>query len=134
MSAPSPISSLCPKCGNFAPTTYFDDFTGWCGTCSQPSTGASNKTEIAFAANANAIEFYLSNGSATTTWSALALARQDRAICVVCGVAIPHAPRNAVFCRRNAECRRYSRRYVYLYTERRLSKAQALAIIFDELT
>lgn|SRR5215471_4595663 len=139
MGAPSSVSLVaCPSCGNLVTTLF--DLTGWCGPCSKPSTGVSSttanytKTERALAKNADAIEHYLTNGSATTTWQALRLARQDRAICVVCGESIPHASRNVVFCRRYAKCRRYSRRYVYLYTERNMTKAQALATVFSELT
>ena len=143
MSAPSsasPLKEVCPKCGDFA---IVDEVTGWCYDCSglvsNPSTGQTlstnygNKTEIAFAANADAIEYHLANG-ADTVWQALTLSRQDRAVCLVCGEVMPHAPRTAVFCRRYKECRRYSRRYVYLYTEKGMSKAQALAMIFNELT
>src|SRR5215471_228629 len=129
-----PSVSLCPSCGNFA---VLNEVTGWCGSCSQSSTGStssSSKTEMALAANADAIEFYITNGTASTTWQALALARQDRAVCIVCGEVMPHAPRTAVFCRRYAECRRYSRRYVYLYTNKGLSKVEAFARILVELT
>src|SRR5215831_1431863 len=125
----------CPSCGNLV--TELHELTGFCGTCSKPSTGGNHnvvKQERALAKNADAIEHYLTNGSATTTWQALRLARQDRAICVVCGQPISHASRNVVFCRRYAECRRYSRRYVYLYTERKMTKAEALATVFSELT
>lgn len=141
MEAPSPdsYSGLCVVCGDFA---TLNEVTGFCGPCSQGRTASTttsfsfttSKTELALQANANAIEHYIGNGSANTTWQALSLARQNRAICIVCGEPIPRAPRNAVFCRRNKECRRFSRRYVYLYAEKKLSKTEALAQIFSELS
>src|SRR6516164_11520167 len=103
MNAPSPASlkDYCPRCGDFA---ILDEVTGWCYECAglvnNPSTGESpvstitNKTEIAFAANADAIEHYLANG-AESVWQALELSRQDRAVCIVCGEVMPHAPRTA---------------------------------------
>jgi len=69
-----------------------------------------------------------------SVWTALDLARNDRPKCAVCGQVIQRAKRNAIFCRQNKECRRMSRRYVYLYTEKHMSKVEALAIVLSELT
>src|SRR5215472_970378 len=140
--APSSVSVIsdkdwCPRCGDFG---VIDEVTGWCVDCAglvnNGSTGVSpviRKQERALAVHADAIEHYMVNGKATTVWEALRLARQDRAICVVCGEEMAHASRNAVFCRRYAECRRYSRRYVYLYTERKRRHSAALGLLFSEL-
>ena len=120
---------VCTNCGAFASELHPN--TGWCYTCSPIVTVT--KVEIALAANADAIEHFTSTSS-VTIWEALRLAQSDRPTCVVCGERISRAPRNAIFCRRTQECRRYSRRYVYLYRERGFTKVEALAQIFVELT
>ena len=127
----SPLPHLCPECGNY--TDFLDEYTGWCSDCSSRITVNSTKIELAFAANANAVEFYVSSMN-VSVWQALTLAQQDRPRCIVCGRELHRAPRNAIFCRKTAECRRYSRRYVYLYRERGLDKTQALAQVMSELT
>ena len=124
-------TSLCPSCGHY--TDFLDEHTGWCSDCSSRTAVNSSKIELAFAANANAVEFYVSSIN-VSVWQALALARQDRPRCIVCGREMRRAPRNAIFCRKTSECRRVSRRYVYLYTDKGLDKTQALAQIMSELT
>jgi hypothetical protein len=130
-------TDLCPKCGNF--TDSLDEVTGWCSCCASSNGSAANKhvstkIELAFAANANAVEFYVSTSTERiSVWQALTLARQDRPRCLVCGNELHRASRSAIFCRKSKECRYYSRRYVYLYTNKGLDKTQALAQIMNEL-
>ena len=137
LSHPPDNDIVCPNCGNYA--DELDEYTGWCRTCSYVPTNR-DTLEISFAANADAIEFYISTGRqfgktrALSVWKALKLAQADRAICVVCGNRIARASRSAIFCRKTPECRRYSRRYVYLYREKGLTKVEALAIVLEELT
>lgn|SRR5215472_228774 len=125
-----PSPHFCPNCGNY--TQSLDEYTGWCADCSSPPV-TFTKIELALAFNAEAIEHYTSSMN-VSVWKALRLARQDRPRCIVCGREIHRASRTAIFCRRTAECRRYSRRYVYLYTDKGLDKTQALAQIMSELT
>src|SRR5215831_15719234 len=133
MTSPSfhPLPHFCPNCGSY--TDFLDDNTGWCAKCSSRTAVSSTKIELAFTANADAVEFYVSTTN-VSVWQALTLARQDRPRCIVCGRELHRAPRNAIFCRQTKECRRYSRRYVYLYTDKGLDKTQALAQIMGELT
>lgn len=92
-----------------------------------------SKMEIALRANAERVEFYVSSAN-TSVWAALRLAQQDGPTCIVCGNPMPHASRGALICRKTKECRRISRRYIYLYRERGLSKIEAIAKIMGELT
>ena len=121
---------LCVNCGDW--TKELNDQTGFCYSCS-PVYEVVNRVELQLAANADAVQHYLAN-TTNSVWAALKLAQSDRPICVVCGERIPRAPRISVFCRKHKECRRYSRRYVYLYTEKGMTKVEALAQIFVELT
>jgi tRNA(Ile2) C34 agmatinyltransferase TiaS len=91
------------------------------------------KLEMAFAANAEAIEVVVSTTN-VSVWQALRIAQSDRPRCIVCGEEMTRASRKSVICRRTQECRRISRRYVYLYTERNLTKTEALSKIMTELT
>ena len=134
-----PSSELCPNCGQFADIRGLSEVTGWCYNCTSQSqqisfaaNASSHTVELALAANVVAVEHYVSQGQ--SIWQALDSARQDRPKCVVCGNVIPRAKRNSVFCRQHPLCRRYSRRYVYLYQHRQMSKAEALALVLTELT
>jgi recombinational DNA repair protein RecR len=131
-------SELCPKCGQFTDIRGLSEVTGWCHDCTNQTTfivnvtSSSNAVEMSLAANVVAVQHYVLQGQ--SIWQALVSARGDRPRCVVCGNIIRRAKRNAIFCRQTQECRRYSRRYVYLYTERQLSKAEALGSVLRELT
>jgi hypothetical protein len=135
---------VCPDCGDFVDYDEINPVTGFCFTCSpsdeQLRALSKVKLETSLAANADAIEYYMVYGRmngkvvAGNVWKALKLAQSDRPVCIVCGERITRSPRNSIFCRRNKECRRYSRRYVYLYRERGMTKVQALAQIFIDLT
>lgn len=125
---------VCPNCGDFADERGMNEVTGWCYNCT-PLTEVSterNSTERALHAHADAIEHFVSQGQ--TVWQALDSARMGRPTCVVCGESIARAKRSAIFCRRTSECRRYSRKYVYLYRERGKSKAEALSLVLHEIT
>src|SRR5215469_683359 len=130
-----PLPHFCPFCGDY--TQDLDDNTGWCASCTNNSSStlviSSTKLELALAANANAVEFYVSSMNASV-WQALTLARQDRPRCIVCGDEIRRSSRVAIFCRKTRECRYYARRYTYLYQRKGLDKTQALAQIMQELS
>lgn len=140
MTSPLPhISSnyeFCPCCGKDVEELI--ETTGWCLHCTTHVsiiTGTdyvNSKLSLSMAANADSIEYYMKLNN--SVWQALALARQDRPVCVVCGERIKRASRTSIFCRVNPECRRYSRRYTYLYRDKNLSKSEALAQILTELT
>ena len=123
---------LCTNCGEFYPDVEINEITGWCFKCS-PSSPLYFKLEAYLEHNADHIEHYLAQGR--SLWQALDLLSQHkRPICLVCGNEIKGAKSSAVFCRKNAECRRYSRRYVYLYSEKDFTKITALAQIMSELS
>lgn len=150
---------FCPSCGTFV--NALDEVTGWCELCNGVTLSntnnvssvsaiesnqrphskgphATSKFELALAANADAIEYITrdkGDTGATSLTRALELARSDRPTCVVCGERIKRSSRNAVFCRTHSLCRLYSRRYVYLYRERKppMSKSEALATILEQL-
>ena len=124
------LEYLCVNCGSWA--KELNPVTGFCFGCS-PVYEVVNRVELQLAANADAVQHYM-NSVTNSVWVALKLAQSDRPICVVCGERIHRAPRTSVFCRKYKECRRYSRRYVYLYRERGMTKVEALAQIFVELT
>jgi len=123
-------NGVCTNCGEL---TQLNPETGWCFECSPVITVVS-RTEISLAANANAVEHLINNGAANNVWQALRIATSDRPTCIVCGERIRRSQRHAIFCRQTKRCRRYSRRYVYLYREKGLSKVEALAVVFGELT
>lgn len=125
---------LCPNCGQFYSYTEINDETGWCYNCS-PSADAPIhfKLELYLRVNADHIEHYMAQGR--SLWQALDLMSQhSRPVCLVCGNEIKHAKSTAIFCRRNKDCRHYSRKYVYLYSEKGWSKAAALALVMDEIS
>ena len=127
--------SLCPNCGEFFSEDEISEETGWCYECSPILEPIYFKLELYLEINADHIEHYMAQGR--SLWQALdILSQRSRPICLVCGNEIKGAKSSAVFCRKNAECRRYSRRYVYLYSEKkpRLNKATALALVMTELT
>lgn len=126
-------SELCPSCGKFADERGLSEVTGWCYECTPPNNSSQrDSTELALHAHADAIEHFIGEGQ--TVWQALDSARMGRPTCVVCGESITRAKRNSIFCRRTSECRRYSRKYVYLYRERGKSKAEALSMVLTEIT
>lgn len=132
-------TELCPNCGR--EVSELDEFTGWCESCTTDSNqawfGSSTSTTSSYLqANADKLEHYIAQGhSLEQTIDLLADAKNGhRPTCIVCGSVIKHAPRTSVFCRKNKECRRFSRRYVYLYTKRGLTKTEALAQILSEVT
>src|SRR5215831_7229675 len=119
---------VCVNCGKFV--AVLNPVTGFCFGCS-PVYEVTNRVELQLSANADAIQYYM-NGVTNSVWAALKLAQSDRPICVVCGERIKRSSRQAVFCRQHKECRRYARRYTYLYQERGMTKVEALAQIFVE--
>ena len=126
-------TSLCPNCGEFYLNSEISEETGWCFNCSPQAAPIFFKLELYLKINADHIEHYMAQGR--SLWQALDLmSQQSRPICLVCGDEIKHAKSSAVFCRRNKDCRHYSRKYVYLYSEKGWSKAAALALIMNELT
>jgi predicted amidophosphoribosyltransferase len=82
--------------------------------------------------NSNALEHYMLHGYSVAAAVDRVYA-ENRPTCAVCGKPIKHASKSAVFCRRTPECRRYSRRYVYLYSRRGHTKVEALGIVLSEL-
>jgi hypothetical protein len=129
VSRDSALSLVCPNCGNYTDRPLNEE-TGWCVTCSPTATISNNY----LANNADEIEHYMEQGHSLNRAIDLLHHENGRPHCLVCGDVIKRARRNAVFCRSKPQCRRYSRRYVYLYRERNLSKSEALSIIFQELT
>lgn len=137
----------CPSCGS--PAFSLDEETGWCAKCTKVSSttrcsscGGYNegtgwlcqhcKLEHFLSSNADRIEHHMNMGLSLS--ATLQRVRDEvRPTCIVCQKQIHHAKRGAIFCRRNEICRRYSRRYVYLYTERGNTKAEALAAILSVL-
>lgn len=124
---PTP-SEFCPNCGNFV--SALNDETGWCYNCSPDASSGiiSNWLNT----NANHVEHYIAQGNSVTV-SINIVADNLRPICVVCSEEIPHAKRGSIFCRRHPQCRRFQRRYVYLYSRRGFTKIEALAQILKEL-
>jgi hypothetical protein len=123
---------FCPNCGN--EVNELDDETGFCAECTPNPRELYSRVEQYLAANAEELEFYIYHGKSLYQAIDLLHDGNHRPKCLCCGAVIKRAKRTAVFCRQNKECRRYSRKYVYLYTERGLSKSQALAVIMEELT
>ena len=129
---PSPQSPyLCPKCGLFVDS--LDDLTGWCASCTARISRTTVTGFATIASYSSAIGFFIATEN-VSVWEALTLTRQDRPRCIVCGDELHRSRRYAIFCHKKKECRRYSRRYVYLYTKKDLDKTQALAQIMDELS
>jgi hypothetical protein len=127
------MSEVCSNCGEFV--EELDSYTGWCETCS-PGNGKATyiRIETWLKVNADELEHYISEG--VSFRQAVKSLANDRPKCIVCGGSIAHAARSSIFCRKTPQCRRYSRRYVYLYREAnpRLTKVEALATIFSELS
>jgi hypothetical protein len=122
-------TEVCPNCGEFV--DELDFATGFCYNCSPTNLLVERYLEQ----HADEIEHYLMQGlSLNKAIDALHASNGRSRTCIVCGSAMPHAPRTAVFCRGKKECRRFARRYVYLYSERGLSKSEALAKVMEEIT
>jgi predicted amidophosphoribosyltransferase len=115
-------SEVCSNCGNFVP--QLDTETGWCAGC------AGKQVRSFLESNADHIEHYILQGL-TVGQSISRVAMEIRPVCAVCGKPMQRAKRTAVICRRTAQCRKISRRYVYLHSEKGLSKAEALAKALD---
>ena len=122
---------LCPHCGEFVNRLMLD--TGWCVSCSGYNVNTSLLVEQWLTTNANAVEHYLLQGNSLSKSIDL-VAKGLKPVCVVCGTEMNNASRGSVFCRRNATCRKFARRYTYLYQDKGLTKAQALARIMIELS
>ena len=122
---------VCPSCGEFV--NELDEISGWCFGCSPV---IEQQLERYLSINADKLEYYILQGK--SLYQAIdTLANPingHRPTCVVCGQHMPHAPKNSIFCRRNKTCRKYSRRYVYLYRELEMSKSEALALILAEIS
>jgi hypothetical protein len=123
------MDEICPSCGKWV--SELSEETGFCGECSPKVV---SQLESYLLANADEIEHYLLQGLSLNQAIDRLHANNGRPRCLVCGHTITRAKRTAVFCRRTKECRRYSRRYVYLYRELGMSKSQALAQVLEELT
>jgi hypothetical protein len=123
---------VCPSCGKFA---VLDEINGWCEECS-PATLAKavNRLESYLAKNADEIEHYVAQGLQVYQAIDRLHAPRSRPTCIVCGESIKRASRSSIFCRRTTACRKFARRYIYLYRDKGLSKAEALAKIFEELS
>jgi hypothetical protein len=124
---------VCPSCGEFAKLL---EMTGWCRECSPTPTQIRNRLESYLCLNANELEHYMCTGlSLSKAIDKLhAAAQSNRPTCIVCGGVILRARRTAIFCRQHTECRKYARRYTYLYQNTIRTKAQALAQVFEELS
>lgn len=122
-------NSFCPNCGRWV--DKLSEETGWCRDCTPV---AEKELRNYLEANADEIEHYLLQGKSLSRAIDLVYRKNGRPHCISCGSVISRAPRNAVFCRARPECRRYSRRYVYLYQKKGMSKVEALAKVLEELT
>lgn len=118
----------CPNCGEFF--SSLNEITGFCGKCTNQTK---KKVELFLEKYADHIEHYIAQGCALPI-AIKSVRTENQPRCLSCGVVIIRAPRNSVFCRSNKKCRHYSRKYVYLYREKGLSKAEALAQVSVELT
>jgi hypothetical protein len=121
-------SEICPNCGEFV--LELNPITGFCFECSP--VVASYSVSSWLATNGDALDHYIAQGNDLAR-AIDKVYNRVRPTCVVCAKPISHAPRTAIFCRRTRECRRYSRRYIYLYTRKGLSKTEALAIVLEQL-
>jgi hypothetical protein len=82
--------------------------------------------------NADHVEYYTTQGCSLNR--AILLVCDDvRPTCASCGEVIKGARRESVFCRQTYQCKRASRRYVYLYNQKGMSKSEALAQVISEL-
>jgi hypothetical protein len=128
---------VCPNCGELVPAEKFNHDVGWCNVCAPPevvkTTEQAVQTHSYLLTHADEIEHYLLQGKSLNQAIDLLYSANGRPKCIVCGSTMSRAPKRAVICRKTGECRRVSRRYIYLYRERGLSKAQALAEIFKSL-
>lgn len=132
-------NEICPSCGEFFKELIPE--TGWCVECTKESgieadVGSKlyRRIEAYLAINADEIEHYLLQGLSFNRAIGKLHRNNGRPHCLSCGKLMRRAPRTAVFCRSTPQCRRFSRRYVYLYRERKMTKSEALAIVLEELT
>lgn len=138
----NPDNEVCPNCGELVAAIAFNYDTGWCRVCSPitklevlatqfPAT-TYQKVENYLAIHANQLENFTGQGK--SIYQAIDAITSLPPVCISCGALMKYAPRTAIFCRRTKICKRLSRRYVYLYTKKGLTKSQALAIILEELS
>lgn len=119
---------VCPYCGNLVDS--LNETTGWCNNCTEIGK---TQAERFLETNADHIEHYVIQGYSVSQSIDL-LRKEIKPTCASCGGFIERASRTAVFCRKRDRCRAASRRYVYLYTGKGLSKAEALAKVLEEIT
>jgi hypothetical protein len=130
----SQLDEVCPRCGDFA---VLMANTGWCEECSGPINATELnqfKLEHYLAHNADELEYYIAQGFSLNASVDKLHHSNGRPVCIVCGTTIKRAKRSSIFCRQTDMCRKYARRYIYLYQHKGLSKVEALAQIFSELT
>jgi hypothetical protein len=122
VSSAPPAAEVCSSCGGFV--EKLDGKTGWCEKCS------SKQIKSFLLSNADHIEHYVLQGFSVQQ-ALRRVALEVKPICAVCGKPMVRAKRTAIICRRTMRCRKVSRRYVYLYSEKGLTKAEALALALD---
>lgn len=119
-------TEFCPECGEFV--LYLDRNTGWCTTCTALINNNTRTAIEAFLyANADHIEHYILRGKSFN--QAIESLRDEIAkyrTCASCGALIKRGGPAAIFCRKTEACRKASRKYVYLYDRKGLTKSQAL--------
>ena len=120
-------SYVCPNCGKFYEG---ETDSGFCEVCVPKLR---DTVELYLRVNADHLEYHISHGLSLYQAIDEIQAVSVRPVCVVCGNRIKRGKRNAIFCRQYRNCRRYSRKYVYLYREKGLSKTEALAQVLAEL-
>lgn len=130
---PKSRDELCPECGEFV--VHLDRTTGWCITCTTLiNRNTRTAVEEFLYAHADHIEYYILQGKSLN--QAIDSLRAEIArfrTCACCGGVIKRGGPNSVFCRKNEKCRQTSRKYVYLYQNKGLTKAQALAQVLEPL-
>jgi len=123
-------SIVCPCCGGFI-AGELNEETGWCDGCSTSVENQEKRITKWLEVNADHIEYHLSRGLSYRQ-AVLAVNGDTRPTCGICGKPMARAKRSAVICRRTSQCKRASRRYIYLYTEKGYSKAEALALVLGD--
>jgi hypothetical protein len=121
-------SEVCPRCGEFA---ILDNYTGWCGVCS--NTNDYIITESFLARHADAIEHYLSAGYSFSE-SITKLNTDSRPVCLCCGGFIIRARQNAIFCSKYKKCITSRNRYKYLVHKKGMTPSFALNQVLTEIT
>lgn len=136
MLAPDNHLVVCPSCGDYV--RRLTKAYGWCFSCSSMEANITNaadresQIEAFFKQYADNLEYHILNGNSLRD-SVKLLKLERRILCQSCGAVMRGAPKNAIFCRKTAQCRKFSRRYVYYYDQKGLSKAEALAKVLEGL-